>query len=141
MLNLLFKPEQSLLKSNVHVHVEVVADSSEDRMLVLLEYEDDVPLQHVRLLLSLLLEHYLITIFHASLHFDGELLALLDESLASAVFTVFRIDLTFSTTFLARLLHLHLHNPHVDCLHGHSSPLASGACLCFATFSSGSLAF
>ena len=44
MLNLLFEPKQSLLKSNVHVHVEVVADSSEDRMLVLLEYEDNVPL-------------------------------------------------------------------------------------------------
>jgi len=84
VLDGLGKPEECLFECDVQVHIEVVANSSEDCMRLLLNDEDDITLDHVELLLAFLFESDFVAIPHTLLNVDCELLPLLDSPLAAA---------------------------------------------------------
>ena len=109
-------------------------------MLLLLNHEYDITLDHVRLLFSILLKYNLIPILHASFNFDIELFTLLYESLSFACLTEHGRYSSLASTLLAGLLHLHLHDTHVYSLHGNTSTFAGRAFFSFTTFRSGAFA-
>jgi len=59
--------EKGLFECNVHIHVEVVADSAEHCVLLLLDNELDIPLDHVWHLLALSLKRHRVSILHPTL--------------------------------------------------------------------------
>ena len=109
-------------------------------MLLLLNHEYDITLDHVRLLFSILLKYNLIPILHASFNFDIELFTLLYESLSFACLTEHGRYSSLASTLLAGLLHLHLHDTHVYSLHGDASTFAGWALFSFTSFRSRALA-
>ena len=109
-------------------------------MCILLYNEDDITLDHIRLLFSILLKYNLIAILHSSFNFNSEFFTLLYKSFSSARLTVHCIYSTLASTLLARLLHLHLHDTHVYSLHGDASTFAGWALFSFTSFRSRALA-
>jgi len=104
-------------------------------MLVLLNLHDDVTLEHVGDLLSLALKDNLFVVHHALNDVHSESCWLLDDLLAFAFNAVLLVHFAFTATFIASLLHLHLHEAHV-LVHGDSSSsTAFGACFCLSTLS------
>ena len=110
-------------------------------MCGLFESEDDITLDHIWLLLTLLLKGDLVPILHTSFDFNSELFTLLHNSSASAYFAVYSIDFTLATTLCARLLHLHLHDAHIHKLHCYTFSFASWTFLLLSTFRAWALAF
>lgn len=132
--------EQRLLQRDVYVHVQVVLNALEQVVLLLLEDNEDVALNHVGDLFTLLFVEDLFLVGHALDDVDGDLLGVLDDFLAFAGGAVFLVDATLAIALPARLLDLHLHESHV-LNHRHlASALAGGALLLFATLSTGAFA-
>ena len=94
-------------------------------MCCLFESEDDITLDHIWLLLTLLLKGDLVSILHTTFNFNSELLTFLHNSSTFAYFAVYCIDFALATTLCARLLHLHLHDAHIHKLHCYTFSFAS----------------
>ena len=72
--------------------------------------EDEVALDHVGHLLSLPLEHHLVTITHAALNFNCQSLLIVDDLAALAVRAVLCSHVPSAAAPVASRLHLHLHS-------------------------------
>ena len=118
MVDAFLEPEKSLLQSDRNVHEEVVAHTLELLVLLLLDGENEVSLDHVRDLFGLSFEYDLISVFHALLHLNAESLDIIHNLAALTMRTVGSIGLPSSTTAVTVGLHLHLHSEsHLYLLH------------------------
>lgn len=137
MVDALLESEKSLLQSDRDVHEEVVAHTLELLVLLLLDGENEVSLDHVRDLFGLSFEYDLISIFHALLHFNTECLDIIHNLAALAMRTIGSIGLPSSTTAIAVSLHLHLHSEsHLNLLHNDALAITFGAHFSLAVLSS-----
>ena len=137
MVDALLEPEKSLLQSDRDVHEEIVAHTLELLVLLLLDCENEVSLDHVRDLFSLSFEYYIISIFHALLDLNTECLDIIHNLTALAMRTVGGIGLPSSTTAVTVSLHLHLHSEsHLHFLHDYTLTITFGAHFCFSIFGS-----
>ena len=109
-------------------------------MLSLLQLKHNVRLDHVKHLFSLSFELDLVSSRHAGHDFDDKLSALLHDSLALAVLAVLFVNPSLALAVAARLLHLHLHESHLDVLHSHALPVALRTHLLLAAFCAGAFA-
>jgi len=110
-------------------------------MRILLNLHDNVTLKHVGYLLSRALKDNTLFVRHALNNIHGQSLGFLNDLLASALNTVLLIHPAFATTFVACLLHLHLHEAHVLVYSDSSSSTAFRASFGLTTLSAATLAF
>ena len=137
MVDALLEPEKSLLQSDRDVHEEIVAHTLELLVLLLLDCENEVSLDHVRDLFSLSFEYDIISIFHALLDLNTECLDIIHNLTALAMRTVGGIGLPSSTTAVTVSLHLHLHSEsHLHFLHDYTLTITFGAHFCLAILGS-----
>jgi len=102
---------------------------------LLFDSEDNITWNHVWNLLSFSLKYNCISISHAFFNMDVQLLILIDDFFAFAVWTIAICDLTFPTTPIASNLHLHLHpNAHLNLLHYHTLAIAFRTLFLLAIF-------
>ena len=103
-------------------------------MLSLFKLKHDVTLDHVQLLFTLSLESYRITMGHAFFDFHQELFSLLYNSFSFAMPAVLGVDPSLALAVRACLLHLHLHEAHIDSLKSYALTIAFRTDLLLATF-------
>lgn len=104
-------------------------------MRLLFNRKYEVTQCHIRYLFGLFFHNYGITCCHSSFDLDFDSFVILNHPLPLAVWASGLHGLSFSATFVALRLHLHLHaEPHLDHLHNVSLSLARWACLELAIF-------
>ena len=137
MIDALLEPKKSLFQRDRYVHEEVVAHTLELLVLLLLDGENEVSLDHVRDLLGLTFKYKLISVFHALLHLYAECLLIINNFAALAMRAVSSIGLPSSTTAVTVSLHLHLHSEsHLYLLHDNALAIAFRAHFGLAVLSS-----
>ena len=104
-------------------------------MLLLAQLEHDIRLNHIKHLFTLSLKFNGVTSCHAAFDLDDELLAVLDKPLSLTVLAVLFVDSSLALALPTRLLHLHLHEAHLDVLDGHPLAVALGTHLLLTTLS------
>jgi len=93
-------------------------------MLFLFQLKHDIWLYHIKHLFTLSFKFNNISSGHASFYVNLELLSFLCQSLTLAVYAVFLIDFSFALASITGLLHLHLHEAHLDHLNSHTLAIA-----------------
>ena len=137
---LLLVAEKGLLQCDVNVHIQIILHTLKNVVRLLLQYDNNIALQHVRHLFTLSLIHHLLVIGGSLGDVNYESLGFTDDLPAPTRRTVLLICASLALALVTGLLHLHLHEPHVlNDLH-HARALALGTRLGFASFSSASLA-
>jgi hypothetical protein len=93
-------------------------------------------LDHIEHLFALSFKFDDISIAHTSLDFDNELFAILNQSLSLAVLAILFVNFAFALACLTWLLHLHLHEAHLDVLNSHTLTITLCAYFLLTAFSS-----
>jgi hypothetical protein len=105
-------------------------------VLFLFQLKNDIRLDHIEHLFTLSFKFNYISGGHASFDIDLELLSFLRQSLSLAVGAVLLVDFSFALACITGLLHLHLHEAHLDVLDSHALTIAFGTNFLLATLSS-----
>jgi len=133
--------EQCLLQRYINVHIQIVLDTLKYIVLLLFQNQYNVALQHVGHLLTLSLVDNFFLMHHSLLDIDCECFRFLNDFLSSAVSAVLLVNSAFTFTFIARLLHLHLHEAHILHDFDHTLSFAFIASFGLSPLSSATLAF
>lgn len=121
--------QQRLFETDLQVHKQIVADPLKSIMGLLLDCEYEVASLHVRDLFAFLLVKNVITVVNTLLDRDVEKFAFVYQPPAVAFVALGGHGGTLATALRTRLLHLHLHNSHVDHLKNNALAFALGALL------------
>lgn len=93
-------------------------------MWSLLDDKDEITSGLIGHLLTFFLKELLVSIAHSLLDVDLKQFSLLNQSVPSAFLAVCGSGCSFTSTLRTVLLHLHLHDAHVDHLQNHSLAIA-----------------
>jgi len=126
MLHSLLESQQGFLQCDVEVVIKVVTNALENSVLFLFQLKNDVRLDHIEHLFTLSFKFNDISGGHASFDINLELLSFLRQSLSLAVGAVLLVDFSFALACITGLLHLHLHEAHLDVLDSHALTIAFG---------------
>lgn len=121
MVYSLLESQERFLKCNVQVHIQVVSNTLELIVGNLLYCENHITRNHIWDLLCFSFKDDVVSISHALLNVDIQLLLVRHDLLALAMWTVLGIDMTSASTPVALNLHLHSHtNSHLNFLQSHT---------------------
>lgn len=129
--------QQSLFQTNLHIIKEIIPNSFEERMFLLPNSQNDIPLYHVRHLFSFSFKNDCVSICHSLFYCDFQLFWISNHLFPLTMRTVSSINLASSLAPITVSLHLHLHSKaDLDLLQNHSLTIAFRANLGLSILSS-----